>query len=273
MGAQVRPQDTRTPAQIDATIDASIDTLAERIPELENFRKSLKQMAPIHRSLAADTLELASKFNTEFLMTSINMLEKSSKTGKSLLEALLEALPKASKENPASLDLTKEVINNTDTLTSKYFLVHLPDIIKRTDLAPLMDASRDMVKPIAEATINGGYLGTFEKQKSFMDYIGTLIFNKDIKPESIKLLRKIADAVDNIETKKDVPIDFFPFLRTSIPKAQAEMNLAKLPQAIIDAEKAGKDINATNFMMHNVNFVKPQKKIDLSKEIKYVPAE
>ena len=136
----------------------------------------------------------------------------------------------------------------------------------------MIGASADMIKPVAEQTINGMYLGTFERQHKFLDAM-SIFLNPEIRPENIKILRKICDVLDSLKTKKDIPVNFFPFLRTNIPKAQAELNLAQLPQAVRDAEKAGKEINATDYVMSNVNFVKPQQKVDLSKETKYAPVE
>ena len=73
----------------------------------------LKNMNPIRRKLAADTMELAQMH--ELLPTNINMNQKIQQTGKTLSQSILEVLPKVSKENPAAIDFTKAVINNTAT--------------------------------------------------------------------------------------------------------------------------------------------------------------
>ncbi len=321
IGVQTRAKDTRTPAQIDATLDA----LAERIPVLREFREQIKSMKPIDRALISDTAEISNKL--ELLPTNIRMVENRAKDGKSILGVLLPKLIKASKENPAILKFTREILNSTDTQTSKYFLSKIagfnPQAILERDEAiqnivyreasqmrfdsnekysqyvenriaelekrypieysqktitddtksgELIDASTDMIIPIGKRTLNGMYPVTFKRQHNFLDAMG-IFLNPEIRPENVRFLRKICDVLDSIKTQKDIPIDLFPFLKTNIPKSQAELNLAKLPQAVKDAEKAGKDIEATNFIMSNVNFVKPYTKPDVTRELKYVPAE
>lgn len=67
-------------------------------------------MNPKHLGLVSDICELAN--NDEILCNAIN-IKKPAQNGKSLFQFLLEKLPKASKENPASLELSKAIIDNT----------------------------------------------------------------------------------------------------------------------------------------------------------------
>ncbi len=129
MGAQTRPQDTRTPAQIDATIDA----LTEKIPAVKEFREQIKTLNPKHRALIADTLEMADTY--EFLMTPIDMVRHKASDGKTVIQVLLSKFLKASKENPEALKFTQAVINNTDTQTSKYLLTRFAGFSPESMLA------------------------------------------------------------------------------------------------------------------------------------------
>ena len=207
MGAQVRPADTRTPGQVLATME----DLAKRNPDIAEFMTELKKMNPEHQKLAADTMELARMH--EMLPTNIDMNQKNPQTGKSLLQAVLNILPKASKENPAIIDFTKEVINNTDSTTAKYFLASFPE--------QHLKASIPIVKNIAEQTLSGGYTMDFSKQKNFMDFIATLI-NRESRPEKIALLPKLTKVADEIPGENMLYLD--SFIRSNTPVEQVEKN-------------------------------------------------
>ena len=244
MGAQVRPADTRTPGQVLATME----DLAKRNPDIAEFMTELKKMNPEHQKLAADTMELARMH--EMLPTNINMNKKNPQTGKSILQAVLDILPKASKENPAVIDFTKEVINNTDTTTAKYFLSSFPDNALKSEFAEHIKASIPMVKDIAEQTLKGGYTMDFSKQQDFMDFITTLI-NRESKPEKIALLPKLTKVADEIPGENMLYLD--SFIRSNTPVEQVEKNFETVKDVAEMMNKKGSSFDIVDFLNNNVN--------------------
>ncbi len=70
---------------------------------------------------------------------------------KTLRETLLSQMVKASKENPAGMDLVNAIINNTDSTTSKYALhVMSGGILNNKSLASQMVATSKVVPEIAQ---------------------------------------------------------------------------------------------------------------------------
>lgn len=248
LGAQVRPKDTRTPSQLCATINA----LAEKNPAVKEFVKDLKSMNPKHLGLVSDTIELASR--KEMLITDVNMNKVIPQTGKSLLQHLLSVYPKASKENPHAMEFAQEVINNTDTLTSKYFLAVLNGIFTTPQAGKHLEALKPMVKPLAEATINGAYLGTFEKQMNFINLINGIL-TPQTKPEKIALMPKLCQAVDRVP-EGNFEIVLNKFAMSDTPLKQVEQNIAILPEVAHESVKQGKSIDVVDFVNSNVNFAK-----------------
>ena len=246
LGVQTRELDTRTPEQIDATIDY----LAKRNPAIQEFVKDLKQMSPRHKALASDTIELAGR--TEMLMTNVNMNKVSPETNKSLLQHLLSVFPKAEKENPASLDFAQEVINNTDTLTSKYFLASMNGIFSSPEASKHLEAIQPLVKDFAEATLNGGYTGNFEKQNNFVNFIQALL-TPEASPEKIKLITKLCKVVDSVPTSENVPICLNRFVTSKTPVHQVVENIEVLPTVLENSLSNGKKIDVVDFVNHNLN--------------------
>ena len=115
MGHIKRTPDTRTTEQL----LENIEYFANAFPEVAQFKDALKAMNPKHLGLVSDICELAK--NKEFVNTAID-IRKPSANGKSIFQTLIEKLPKASKENPASIELSQEIINNTDSIAAKYSL-------------------------------------------------------------------------------------------------------------------------------------------------------
>lgn len=362
IGAQVRPADTRTPAQIEATLDA----LIERNPSLKKFAAELKEMNPEHMALASDVLEIAGRREMLMDSTAIDMNSNLSK-GRTILNILLGKFPKLSKENPQALDLAKEVINNTDSITAKYYLSNMagvnPSILARrnaavnreieldshelyrnqlkkkadfvcsslksadvspakmmsilngsndefyslmpktrekireilgsdkfikldksqaqervdlrraklqeycerygvsvdensvfasSELAQQMDASKQLVHDIAEQTISGGYLGTFEKQNSFMNLLGTLI-NREAKPEKIAMVPKLQQTASKIDDGAEDILYLDRFVKSNTPLSMVEENLNTVGQVAEIAHANGKKINIVDFVNNNVN--------------------
>lgn len=255
MGAHTREADTRSVKQL----LANIDYFAEKNPEVAQFKKELKSMNPEHLGLASDICELANR--TEMLSQSINLKQLRSNDGKSLFAYLMEQLPKASKENPKALDFTKEVINQTDMTASKYFLADFGKIMEHPEAAEHLAAAKPMVKDIAEQTLGGGYLMDFVKEKSFMNFIKTLV-HPESKPEKIAMLPKVVNAIDkNLQGNSEIYLD--SFVRSNTPIPQIEANLPQIKIASNEAQKQGKSFNVIDFLTTNVNFAKAQPKVNI----------
>lgn len=246
IGKGLKPKDTRTQEEIISTINYFID----KSPELKKFAKDIKEMDPKHLSLVSDTLELSNKI--ELLPTAINMKKVNHQTGKSLIETLLEVYPKASKENPGALEFAQEVINNTDSITSKYFLGNLMGVIDDSRLSSQFNASKFLVKDIAEQTLDGPYVMDYSKQKNFMSFVEALV-NPASKVEKIELLPKLLDTIDAIPGKVQVMLD--DFVRSDAPTAQVVDNIKTLPQVANLFHANGKTLDVVDFATKNVNLV------------------
>lgn len=244
IGAQVRPKDTRTTEELLATIDA----LAKRNPAIQDFVEDLKTMNPKYLGLAADTMELASR--CDMTMTNIDMNKVVPQTGKSLLQHLLSIYPKASKENPKAMEFAQEVINNTDTLTSKYFLGDCCGYFEVPQAAQHLEAVKPLIKPFAESTINGGYLGTFERQANFTNLIKALI-NPQTDPAKISKIKTLMNLTDNAKGTYPIGIDTLAKSNESIEKINK--NIEILPQVIENADKSGKTFDLADFVTKNIN--------------------
>ena len=245
LGAQVRPKDERTPAQMLATIDY----FAQRNPVINKFMADIKEMNPKHLGLVADTVELASR--QEMLMTDVDML-RVSLTGKSLLEHLMSVYPKASKENPKAMEFAQEVINNTDTLASKYFLADMNGIFGCKEAAEHLDAIKPLIKPFAESTLKGGYLGTFEKEANFVGLIKGIL-TPQAKPEKIRLIPKLVEATDAAPDKINCKIVLNKFAMSDTPIEQVKENIEILPAILKNSENIDKEIDVVDFVNKNVN--------------------
>lgn len=246
IGAQVRPKDVRTQEQILATID----TLLSKAPDLQKFRSDIKKADAKYLGLISDVLELSNIH--EMTSVPINMNKVVNKDGKSLIQALLEVLPKASKENPAALDFAQEVINNTDIITSKYFLAELPSVINNLKLSEFFKATKPMVKDIAESTLNGGPTMDYSKQKLFMDFVKTLV-NPHNNLENLRLLPKLSRTLDEVSGKQhEICIDKF-ITSNKKPVSSIEDNIQTLKSVLPTAEEQGRPIDVVDFVLNNTN--------------------
>lgn len=246
IGRCIKPKDNRTKEEIFSTINYFI----ERSPELKKFVNGIKEMDPKHLSLVSDTLELSNKI--ELLPTSINMKKVNPQTGKSLVEALLEAYPKASKENPGALEFAQEVINNTDSLTSKYFLGNLMSVIDDTKINSQFKSAKLLVKDIVAQTLEGPYTMDYSRQQNFMGFVQALV-NPTSKVDKIELLPKLMDAVSAIPGKTQIMLD--TFVQSDAPVKQVVENINTLPQIANLFATKGKTLDVTEFVTKNVNLV------------------
>lgn len=254
MGAHTKPSDTRTVNQL----LQNIEYFAQRNPEVAQFKNELKSMDPKHLGLVSDICELANR--TDMLPQNLDMKNLRSKDGKSLFSYLMKELPKASKKNPEALEFFKEVINQTDSSASKYFLADFARILEVPAAAKHLAAVKPLIKDIAEHTLTGGYLMNFVKEKNFMNFIKILV-NPTSNPEKIGLLPKLMKVADKLHGDNVLYLD--SFVKSKTPLMQVEENLKVIPQAAKMLAKEGKSINIVDFVNNNVNFARAKQNIDI----------
>lgn len=243
MGHVQHPADNRTVAQLEQTIEA----YAQKIPEVNAFIKELRELSPKHKALVADTIEIST--NKAMLMNDIDMLKKVN--GKSAMEVLIGDMVEASKTNPEALEFAQAVINNTDTIAAKYALTEMTGgVLKYPQFSEHFAQTKNLVPNFAEQTLGGGYLGTHEKEKNFMDIVKTFI-HPDSKPQNIKLVKNLQDASAPIDNIKGLQID--DFIRTDVPVSKLEENISTMPQVAKMLEGKGKDLDAVEYVIKNTN--------------------
>lgn len=243
MGHVKRQPDTRTTEQL----LENIEYYAKHCSEVAKFKDELKQMNPKHLGLVSDICELAN--HKEFVNTSID-IKKNGINGKSLFEILMEKLPMASKENPESVELSKAIIDNTDSITSKYALGCLSPLYECKDAAEHIKATVPLVGEIADATLKGGYTMDYSKEENFVKGISRFI-SPDVQLDKLKILPKIIKVAE--DAKAMCQIDAFPFLqnKTAIDKVTKNLETFKA----LDKNMEGKTINLTEFLDKNVDLV------------------
>ncbi len=236
-----RKPDKRTTEQL----LENIDYYAQRCPEVAQFKKELKTINPQHLGLVSDICELAN--HKELINTAINM-KKPSANGKSLFQFLMEIIPKASKENPASLELSESIINNADSTAAKYTLGAISPLYECKEAAKHIEATVPLVEDIAESALTGGYTMDFTKEKNFADGIKSFI-SPQVILEKLQLLPKILKTAE--KSKANCQIDAFPFLTNETPINRIIENLETFEK--IDKNMEGKTINLTEFLENNTN--------------------
>ncbi len=241
MGHVKREPDTRTTEQL----LENIDYFAQKCPEVAQFKDELKEMSPKHLGLVSDICELAN--HHEFINTAIN-IKKPAKNGKSLFQFLLEKLPVASRENPASLELSQEIINNADATAAKYALGSLSPLYDCKDAAQHIEATIPLVSDIAESTLNGGYTMDYSKEQNFVNGIKSFI-SPNVLLEKLRMLSKIINAAE--KSNAQCQIDAFPFVTNHTPTETIIRNMETFKN--IAPHMDGKTINLTEFLERNVN--------------------
>lgn len=245
MGAFTREVDTRTTQQL----LANIDYFAEKLPEVAQFKKELKAMNPEHLGLVSDICELGN--HTVMLPTNIN-IRKPASNGKSLLAFLMEKLPWASKENPEMLNFTQEVINQTDTTAAKYFLGCFAGVFEHPEAGRHLAATRPLIKDIAKAALSGGYTMDYSKEQKFVNVLRSYV-NPSVNPEKIEV---VTDAIKTAEKLPDellCYIDGTQIINSSTPVRQMRENLETFSQIADGLAKQTKEVNLSDFVIHNVN--------------------
>lgn len=247
MGAFTREADTRTTEQL----LANIDYFAEKMPEIVQFKKELKSMEPKYLGLISDICEFAS--HTEMLPTNIN-IRKPASNGKSLLEFLMEKLPKASKENPEMLNFTQEVINNTDTTASKYFLGSFAGVFEHSEASRHLAATRPLVKDIAQSTLSGGYTMDYSKERNFVNALSTFI-NPSVNPEKIEVVNDALKMVEKLPDNIDLSctVNSTDIINSSTPLQQMRENIGTFTQIAENLSQKTKSVDLSEFITRNVN--------------------
>lgn len=245
MGAVSRKPDTRTTEELVQTIDYYI----KNIPEMKEFAKEIKTLNPKHMGTIADTLELSA--HQEMLPTVVNLGAKTT-NGVSFREAVVKDMIEASKTNPDAMDLVDAIINNTDSVTSKYALGMMSGgVLKNKELAKQMQATAQIVPDIARETLNGGYTMDFSKQENFMNMIRTFV-NLNAKPDKIKVLFKdLAPATDKLEPNFNIYMD--KFVNSSTPMGKVKENIEVLPDVVKMLGDKANDMDVVDFVTKNTN--------------------
>ena len=253
IGAQTRPADTRTASQL----LENIEYFAQKNSEIAKFKNELKSVEPKHLGLVSDICELGS--NNELMSQGIDINTLKSNDGKSLFAFILEKLPKASRENPQAMEFTKEVIDHTDTTASKYFLADFGGILGCPQAAKHLEATKPLVKDIAEETLDG-YKMDFENERKFMATIRSFV-DPTAKPEKIAMVKEVLKSVEALPGRDMVHID--RFIRSDAPAAQIRANVPQLKHASDMACKRGDWLNIDEFLTTNVNYAKAPQKLDI----------
>ena len=241
MGHIKRTPDNRTTKQL----LENIDYYAQKYPEVAQFKDELKKMNPKHLGLVSDICELANHY--ELINTAID-INKPASNGKSLFQFLLEKLPKASKENPSSIELSQEIINNTSPTAAKYTLVALSPLYDCKKDAKHIEATIPLVSDIAEATLQGGYTMDYSKEQKFANGIKSLI-SPDVSVEKLQFLSKLLKIGE--KSKANCITDAFPFVTNTTPIEKINENLETFKK--LDENMDSKTINLTEFLEKNVN--------------------
>ena len=245
MGAHTRPVDTRTTEQL----LINIDYFAQRNPEVAQFKKELKSMKPEHLGLVSDICELANR--REMLNTNIDIKAPLKDGEKSLFALLIEKLPKASKENPEALNFAQEVINQTDSTASKFFLNSFVSAFEKPEAAKHLQVTKPYVKDIAEGTLKGGYTMDYSKERNFVKSIAAYL-NSEADTDKIKMLTKILK-LGNEAPIENLSFDGIQFVHSKAPISQVEENMKVFPKVAEIFPKQTGEFNLTDFLTRNVN--------------------
>ena len=214
----------------------SLKAHAKDNAEIADFLEHLDEMDNKYLGLAHDIVDLSNC--NERLVGSINMLDKANENH-SFMGHILGMLPVVSRENPAALDLSQAVINNSDTINAKYFLINLFgfDLHKMSGLAEQFKAVKEVIPVIARDTLSGGYLMDFSKNKEFLEFVKFLA-SSDSKPANVRMLNEIMKVIQTL-CKKTNPNCDLGAIKTA-DTVTLRKNLDALPYYIENAEAQGK---------------------------------
>ncbi len=241
------------------TVAQSIKVSELKAKEIDEFLSTAGDMPQRHLSLAHDVVDLS---NTQALINhdifpsvNFNNIGTVANTNKetTLMGYLLKMLPKLSKENPKALNLADTVLTHTDDSNSKFFLSHF---LENAPITPEQtELTEKLVPSIAKDILKGMpsmNLGKDCKENVFLSLIRHLCLG-DSKPENIKLLDELMQNIDNI-CKKTEPAINLDDIRLGNTETIRE-NMKVLPEVLKNAEREGKNIDASGFLINNINLV------------------
>ncbi len=225
-------------------IIGSIQAYAKENPEIAAFAQHLNELNPKHLGLAQDIIDLSN--TKEMLPTHIDIAQKTD-NGKSIVGMILSRLPEISKKNPAALDLTEAVFNNSDSINSKYFLCKLFgfNLENMGSLSKQMNATKEIIPEIAQDTLDGGYTMDYSKNKEFFEFVKALS-SEDAKPENVKMIRPIMNAINKL-CKNCQPICDLNEIKTGDTKV-IKKNMEALPYLLENAEAQKIPVDISGFL-------------------------
>lgn len=199
------------------------------VPSVKFNLKSLKESNPKYLELAVKMIETSIKpLNGIDLEVPLNIL--------------LNQFKEASYDNQEALDFSWELINQADTLTSKYYLSALAaGPISNKDLKVQFTATIPFIKYILPSYSQNNDLS---EQKKFLKAISILI-NEKADAKKIKLLPKIKYVIDNI-TKTEHIIDIVKIIYSKTPVDVIINNINSLTK-----EKLTKDFDFSDYLIKN----------------------
>ena len=211
---------------------------------MQILRKHLNELNPKHLGLAQDIIDLSR--TKEMLPTHIDIAQKTD-NGKSIVGMILNRLPEISKKNPAALDLTETVFNNSDTINSKYFLCKLFgfNLENMGSLSKQLNATKEIIPEIAQDTLDGGYTMDYSKNKEFFEFVKALS-SEDAKPENVKMIRPIMNAINKL-CKNCQPICDLNEIKTGDTKV-IKKNMEALPYLLENAEAQKIPVDISGFL-------------------------
>ena len=220
-------------------IIGSIQAYAKENPEIADFAKHLNELNPKHLGLAQDIIDLSK--TKEMLPTHIDIAQKTD-NGKSIVGMILNRLPEISKKNPAALDLTETVFNNSDTINSKYFLCKLFgfNLENMGSLSKQLNATKEIIPEIAQDTLDGGYTMDYSKNKEFFEFV------KALSSENVKMIRPIMNAINKL-CKNCQPICDLNEIKTGDTKV-IKKNMEALPYLLENAEAQKIPVDISGFL-------------------------
>ena len=222
----------------------SIQAYAKENPEIADFAKHLNELNPKHLGLAQDIIDLS--YTKEMLPTAIRLNDKA-ENGKTILGLILNRLPEISKKNPAALDLTETVFNNSDSINSKYFLRKLFsfNIENMSGISKQMKATKEVIPEIASDTLDGAYTADYSKNKEFFEFVQALC-TEDSKPENVKIIKPIMNAINKL-CKYSQPMCDLNTIKTGDTQV-IKKNMEALPYLLENAEAQKIPVDISGFL-------------------------
>lgn len=243
MGFDKKPADTRTAEELVGSINA----WAKTNPEVKEFLPHLKDVPQKYLGLVADTIELANA--RPVLGINVNIKQPTNYNGKSVFELMLNSIPLVAKSNPNALDLTQEIINNTDVLTSKFALVPLSGgVMFRSDLAEHFKAAKPLVEFFAKKSFEHPNPMHFDNQRRFMSMVASVI-DDDVDVKKVPLVK---DIFEKMEGKGTMYIK--NFVTSKVPAEKIKDNMSSIDKVAGLLKSNGKNpMDAEAFLLKNTN--------------------